>query len=138
MKVYVAAPWVCKDKARNVGRLLTAAGFEITEEWWDHPEVPGYLKDATNPELRGQAINDIHGVVKADLFILLNLQVSEGKAVETGMAILLGLPIILYGGKSNLFHYCDEVYEVDSISQILALAKSFRVMNYHGKQTVIE
>ena len=126
MRVYIAAPWICKDAARDAAVLFSDAGFVITKRWWDHREVPGYLEhDDHIEELRQQAREDFEGVLTADLFVLLNLSKSEGKAVETGIALTWGIPIILVGGKSNLFHYTPNIDEARSVEHAIEIAESY-------------
>ena len=122
MKVYVAAPWINKDEARAAAERLEAAGHTITKRWWEHREVPGYLTDdhSNDAELTQQAIEDVDGVLASHVFVLLNLGKSEGKAVETGIAIMQNLPIFVIGGKSNLFHYFPGVREVDTLDDVIA------------------
>lgn len=123
MRIYLAAPWTHRDTAREVARDLVGAGHSITTRWWEHREVPGYLSSSCPEEefaeLAEQAMLDLDGVAHADVFVLLNTGVSEGKAVEMGVAIASGVPIILVGTRSNLFHYTDVVEVVDGIDQLL-------------------
>lgn len=109
MRIYIAAPWTHKTDAARVASLLETAGHTITKRWWEHCEVPGYLTadHSNDDELTEQALQDIDGVLTADVFVLLNYEKSEGKAVETGIALAVGIPIIVVGGRSNLFHYLD-------------------------------
>ncbi len=121
MRIYVAGPWTQKTEAKRYADALEAAGHTITKKWWDHREVPGYLTpDISLDELRElaqQAKEDMEGVLTADAFVLLNLEKSEGKSVETGMAIVSAAffangvthggvgRFVLVGTQSNLFHY---------------------------------
>lgn len=127
MKIYIAAPWVRKSEAIMAAWDFEQAGFTITKRWWEHREVPGYLvNDHDNAELRQQADEDMRGVHIADLFVLLNYEKSEGKAVETGFALAAGIPILLVGGKSNLFHYSAGVTEAGSVGEAVEMAKVLR------------
>lgn len=139
MRIYVAAPWTHKLEARVLADVLEAAGHTLTKKWWEHREVPGYLRrDITqeaHDELTVQALEDLQGVADADAFILLNLEKSEGKAVETGVALTaytlrlsladLGIEgegptrFILIGGKSNLFHYLPVWEEYTNVESML-------------------
>lgn len=137
MRVYVAAPWTHKAEAKRYADALGAAGHEITKKWWEHREVPGYLDPAIGiperKELEQQAAEDLAGVLAADAFLLLNLEKSEGKAVETGIAILAMIcriagqagtgptTHILVGGKSNLFHYFPLWEDATSLADVIAL-----------------
>src|SRR4051812_45878131 len=121
MRIYVASPWTRKADAKLYADALEAAGHTITKKWWEHREVPGYLDPAIGQEelaeLAQQAKEDMRGVLTADALVLLNLEKSEGKSVETGLAFASAAMwgngftqtgvgrFILVGGKSNLFHY---------------------------------
>lgn len=109
MKIYIAAPWTEKAEAARVAGLLESAGHSITKKWWEHREVPSYLTGFEGEdfgELTQQAVEDISGVERADVFLLLNSSQSEGKAVETGIAIQCDWILrVLVGKRSNLFHY---------------------------------
>lgn len=121
-RVYIAAPWVSKDVARIAGAAFEQAGFEITKKWWEHRDVD--MEDSESAqELYEQADEDITGVLSADVFVLLNLGKSEGKAVETGIALSEGLPMILVGKRSNLFHFLPCWTIVDTINQAIEEAK---------------
>ncbi len=106
LRIYLAAPWANRDNARGFGERLEAAGFAITEKWWDQTPTDDH------DELAVQATKDVMGVAQADLFIVLQLGQSEGKAVETGMAMAWAKPIIVVNplgapavGSGNIFHH---------------------------------
>ena len=113
MNVYVAAPWVDRQAAREAGELVEKAGHTVTEKWWDHPDT------SDHDELVEQAKADVVGVLGADLFLLLNTRTSEGKAVETGIAIMCCIPIAVVGERSNLFHHLDDVQLFGSVQEVL-------------------
>lgn len=88
-KIYVAGPWDFRNKAKEVADKFEAAGHEITHKWWLHDAGVGGLADTEYH--RQCAINDVNGVLNADVFYLLNLQErgkeTSGKAVELGLAL---------------------------------------------------
>lgn len=105
MRIYVAAPWLRKPDAIAFANRLRALGHEITSRWFEHEGDPN---DSTGAkidieEIRQQAQQDIEDVRRAEAIIVLNLQKSEGKAVETGIAITSGIPVISVGSRSNIF-----------------------------------
>lgn len=114
MRIYLAAPWVDKESARSASMQLEQDGHEISEKWWEHPEVVAYPQVAVGQaleELQQQAAKDIMGVMSADVVVVLQTSKSEGKAVEQGIAIAMGVPIIVVsssGERGNLFHYLPE------------------------------
>lgn len=103
MKVYIAAPWVEKARAIEVGERFKAEGHTVTSRWFHHE---GQANDSTgknspNWRIVKQANEDIKDVLKADALVVLNLQKSEGKAVETGIAIARGIPVISVGPRGE-------------------------------------
>lgn len=105
MKVYVAAPWVRKDDARRFAAKLTAIGIDVTSRWFNHK---GSATDSTGiaspiDEIRHQAHEDIADVRRADMFVVLNLERSEGKAFETAIAYSSSIPIMSVGPRGNIF-----------------------------------
>lgn len=123
MKVYLAAPWVERESLPAIARVFEGAGHTITERWWEHDDVPGYPNNTTeadDKELANQAIKDFQGVLTADVMVLINSAKSEGKAVETGIAIAAGMPVIVVGVKSNIFHWMlPEEYVVGTVAEAL-------------------
>jgi nucleoside 2-deoxyribosyltransferase len=124
MKVYIAAPWVRRTEAIEVGKQFTAAGHEVTSRWFFHevvgdPQDSSGLSSPRQDSIRAQAQEDINDVRRADALVVLNLQKSEGKAVETGIAISAGIPVISIGTRSNIFQSLG--YEVPTVDDALTL-----------------
>ena len=122
MRIYVAAPWVHRDQARSLAALLKHHGHTITHEWWD---IEGEFDDAS--KMQACAIADLEGVYNADQVVLLDSAKSEGKAVEQGIAIACGIPILAIGTlgqhSQNVFHHLPDYQWVDSISAALEVLK---------------
>lgn len=118
MKIYLAAPWRHREVARTTAAELTKAGHTITEPWWNHRDVNGLPEHAD--ELRNQAWHDIQGVLTADRFVLLDIELSEGKAWEQGLAWARKIPIIAVGepGRS-VFHFLPQYTWVRTIEELL-------------------
>jgi nucleoside 2-deoxyribosyltransferase len=127
MRIYLAAPWVRKHEAEMAAVVIESAGHTLTKRWWEHREVPGYggtreCAQADREELQQQAYEDWKGVETADAMIVLNLEKSEGKAVEQGFALAYGVRLIVVGDSLlNLFQYLPGVDRVDTVEQALAL-----------------
>lgn len=121
MKIYLAAPWIDKDKMAEVSKPFEDAGHKITWHWW---QVPGAPEDGTrNAYLTQEAENDADGVFRADVLVLLNTARSEGKAVEQGLAIAWSKPIIAVGKRGehslNVFHYLPEYKWVPTVQDAI-------------------
>lgn len=99
---YIAGPWSDRVAAEGIAKRFADAGIPVTHPWW---HLEGEEDDHTY--LRECAMNDIEGVVEADVLVVLNSAMSEGKAVETGIAIILMKPIIIIGERSNIFHHLN-------------------------------
>lgn len=141
-RIYIAAPWAQRDYAREVAAAFVDAGFQITEEWWNHKDVPAtinsteHLKqesdalstEALRAELLSQAEKDFDGILTADLFVLLNTQPrgqeTSGKAVETGIALMCCLPIVAVGEPSNVFHVMDDFTWVTNIEEAIKVCQN--------------
>lgn len=119
MLIYVAAPWVRRADARHVTRQLQQAGHLVTSHWV-------HLTDeATDPDTsRAEALKDLSDLERADALVCLNLEVSEGKAVETGVALALGRPVYLVGAPSNIFHHLPQVRVVESVDALLPVLRA--------------
>jgi hypothetical protein len=124
MRVYIAAPWARKPEAIEVGKQFEAAGHIITSRWFDHP---GSLADSTGvtyplETIRAQAAEDVFDVLSSEALVVLNLQKSEGKAVETGIALMAQLPVISVGPRSHIFQTLG--YEVETVEGALEVLNS--------------
>ncbi len=123
MRVYLAGPWAERTSMPRAAAQLELAGHSVTHRWWEFEDDPvdGYPSNKDSDALTNHAINDFIGVVTADVVVLVNSAMSEGKAVETGIAIAGNKPIVLVGVRSNLFHYLPNVHIVDSVDAAVEL-----------------
>lgn len=130
MKIYVAAPWAAKDDARRAAELVLTAGHEVVSSWIDEEDRDygpvGYYGDTDHrgtphgTDLAERAVQDLDDLQKAEVFLLLNTQKSEGKTVETGVAIWEGMPILAVGKPTNVFHYLDTITWFDTVEDAIA------------------
>jgi hypothetical protein len=126
MRVYIAAPWARKPEAIAVGELFKAAGHVVTSRWFAHP---GSLADSTGnacplADIQRQASEDIVDVLTSEALVVLNLEKSEGKAFETGIAFLAQIPIISVGPRLHIFQSLGT--EVDTVEAAIAVVNSLR------------
>lgn len=121
MKLYIAGPFADRALMPAIATQCEAAGHAITERWWDHEDYPGstYPSNTDDPFYEERAVADFLGVIGADAIIVLNSSKSEGKAVETGIALPFFKPVMLVGVRTNLFHYLPNVYPVGSVEEAL-------------------
>ncbi len=113
-KIYVAAPWKHKETAKLAANHLIAQGYNVVSRWlWQHD-------DTTDPaKLREEAIHDMEDVEACDIFVILNLCPSQGKATELGMAYILEKPIFLVGPRSgNIFYHLPAIMQVEHYTDL--------------------
>lgn len=123
-KVYVAAPWARKDRAKEVKYQLEQAGFNVVSKWIDFEADPTIVYDYPEQIMETEAQKDIADLNCAEVVLYLNLQKSEGKATELGYALAKGLPCYIIGGKqNNVFLHLDPGYginHIDSVEEFIA------------------
>lgn len=121
MRVYVAGPWRRRTEVAQAAEQIHAAGHIITHPWWEHEDVPldWGLHEKYRRELATQARKDFQAVEGAEVVVVMNLEQSEGKAVEQGIALALEIPIIVVGAPVlNIFQYL--FVQVDTLEDALA------------------
>lgn len=105
MKIYIAAPWIHRDTMPAIATELESYGATITHKWWETESD----KVRTVEDHQWNAYQDKVGVQTADAVLVINSASSEGKAVEQGIALGLGIPIFIVGTRGehskNIFHY---------------------------------
>lgn len=126
---YLAAPFGCKDEAR-AARLLIAEqlGWVCTSRWIDNHVSP--LQELDISVARQESEIDLEDVIEADIMVLLNLQMSEGKMFEAGYAFAFDTPIALIGKPTSIFHHLDGVGIFDSVEDFV---KAYQVVNEEGE-----
>jgi nucleoside 2-deoxyribosyltransferase len=114
--IYIAAPFIKKYEARQVRQELRMAGFDTCSAWLDQPDEP--YEVASNIS---RAMRDVEEVESCSVFLFLNLAMSEGKATELGMALMLGKPIFCIGGKErNVFLHLPQITHVLDVTEFIA------------------
>lgn len=133
-RIYIAAPWVERQNVPVIAEKLEDNGYTITHKWW---LFEGEEEDTSEGFRRKCAKQDVWGVRTADAVLLINSAKSEGKAVEQGLAIAYGLPIVTIGVRGgvskNVFHYMNNYIWVDTLAEaLLELEELF----YDGAESV--
>jgi hypothetical protein len=121
MKIYIAAPWKCREQARAAADFLKANGHVITSRWLiEHG-------DTSDPRaLQTEALADMEDVRHCETLILLNLMPSRGKETELGLAYawgkyLIGVGEKTSGGTSNVFYHIPSMHWVPQLEDVLEL-----------------
>ncbi len=113
MKVYIAAPYPLRSEARDLGLTLRNLGHHVTSRW--------LLKDDDSSDATAQM--DLDDVDRADVLLL--WQPGEwankgtgGRHVEFGYALAIGKPVVVFGSKTNVFHYLDRVRVTERLEDL--------------------
>lgn len=133
MNIYIAGPWKEREGAKALAAFLQLNGHDITHDWWEH-DVP----DMDPENLKDCALKDIIGVCSADVLVVIDTKVSEGKASEQGMALAMSIPIIVIHKEGdrdkpfhNVFHYLPDITHTYTILELLeALQGAERMIDY--------
>lgn len=99
--VYIATAFQLIDEARRLRTVLEQDGIEVTSRWIDI-NGPAYQQQ----ELADMDISD---VMRAQAVVFINPlgyknSGTGGRHFETGMAFMRGMPIFIYGERTNVFH----------------------------------
>lgn len=130
MKVYLAAPYALRDLLRqSYLPMLLDAGHESTTSWLAEA-VPissgttGSAPSIADEQARQHVEQDMIDVERSDALVVVTWQQaalldpravahpnSGGRHVETGMALSLGTPVVVWGpGPENIFHRGPNAY----------------------------
>lgn len=128
MKLYLAGMFSTIKLRKQQAAELRAVGIEVTSRWIDE-SVPHTveIKDVPEVYLQETSIVDLADIDSADALVsfvpsaqeLVDATVSAstrgGRHVEFGYAIGKGKPIIVVGGRENVFHYLPESYNIKHV-----------------------
>jgi len=124
MKIYVAA---CKqDKAQMMASTLDNNGFDIVSTWVY--KVFKRTADYTEEEREAIAVRDTEEVKKADAMVLISDDeyYAGGKFVEAGVALGLGIPILVLGRRENILLWHKDVQLFNTREEVLAELQRLR------------
>lgn len=120
-KVYLAARYSRHDEMQGVRDVLSAAfGIEVTSRWIDcHTDVVGDFTSSFTPEFLAEhpekcaplGQHDIDDLLAADTCISFTSGGGGkgGRHVEFGVALALGLRLIVVGPREHIFHTLPQV-----------------------------
>jgi nucleoside 2-deoxyribosyltransferase len=120
MKVYLAAPYACRDGLRGLAAELVKIGMSVTSSWLTEKQAidagtVGAAADLADAQVRHHVQTDFRDIERADVLVAFtgaaavrfnasNVSHSGGRHVETGYALALGKPVIVIGPPENVFH----------------------------------
>lgn len=126
MKVYLAAAFSRQEEIARIADRLNDKGIEITSRWLH-----------VKKERLENAFMDVEDVRRADILVrftdnygsipMMNSHghdwvparfISGARHFETGLAWERGIPIIVVGGKQNIFDEFPNITHVDSVDEL--------------------
>lgn len=120
LRIYLAARYARKGELQSYSKDLEAAGAELSCRWLanDNPALNG---SHLEPALRGGelAAMDLEDLRLADVCIAFTEEPDSpqgrgGRHTELGIAIGLGLRIVLIGPREHVFHCLPEIEHYQS------------------------
>lgn len=114
MKIYIAAPYPLREEARRIMILLESAGHHVTSRWIVEDQVGMSHEHATH---------DLEDVARADLLLAVHQEAwhnrgTGGRHVEFGYALALGIPVVLWGQRTNNFHHLNHVRVIERLEDL--------------------
>jgi nucleoside 2-deoxyribosyltransferase len=115
MTFYLAAPYPQHDTARELRAALQAHGHVCTARWLDAPS-----------DLNAEwALNDLADLDAAAVLVALNDAEwanvgTGGRHTELGYALARGIPVVLVGERTQIFHHHPAVRLVPHDAPVIA------------------
>jgi len=105
VRVYIASRGEDQAVSADIRAQLSLAGIESTAQWIDQ---------SLTSESHDEAEMDILDVRRADVLVLVkpassHRRTTGGHHVETGVALGMGMPVVLLGERENVFHHHQTV-----------------------------
>lgn len=120
MKIYIAAPYPCREEAQRWATLLQEAGHIVTARW-----VTAEGEDSKDPEDQAHyAKVDIEDIHKASRLLIMtgyrgDRSWTGGRHWETGYAYAMDVSITVIGPKESVFHHLSSVTQYDTIEEFI-------------------
>lgn len=133
--IYLAGPWAQRQVVQGARLQLQAAGINVNAQWLDVEMKEGAgdtaeSQAAAGYDMAAEANRDLEDINKSDAMVVMNLEKSEGKAVEQGIAIERNMPVIVVGKRTNVFQYLPQVTVVDNLYD--AIGKVYELYERRG------
>jgi len=142
LKVCISGRYQDREELKEFAKHLEACGdYKVISSWLKEDYPPNIaMKDLTPHEMHLMAEKDIDEIQDADLMVFFSesdtaLTSRNERLVELGVALSIGMNIIVVGPPENIFCYCDGVKlyptKVDALQALLkrSLANALAVGN---------
>lgn len=122
-QVYVAASFAEIVKARALALQLAEHGIGCTASWLSEDE-DSLLVTTPDTLKRELAMQDLRDIEACDALVLIAPGSARGGChVETGYALGLGKPVVIYGARTNVFHYLPQTWQADTFPGLVQALK---------------
>ena len=120
MRIYVSASYPRIEEARKVASALNALGHEVTSKWLES-KASIYRADSWLAERQAAAKMDLEDVSHAEAMVVLtgDTLTKGGRHGEVGMAVAMGMPVMLIGPREMVFHYHPCIVVADQMIDIV-------------------
>lgn len=129
MRVYLASAWSRQHELREIAQELEAIGVEITSRWLYEKEAP--RSEDRERHLRETAFIDIQDVRRSDMLVRFTDPVTQNGSIaapvglvsgarmfEFGLAWGAGIPVVVVGGKQNVFDRLPNVIHLKDVEEL--------------------
>jgi nucleoside 2-deoxyribosyltransferase len=128
MKIYTAAAWGRRDEIKKIAAELEKLHVTITARWLNEPIPP--QGSSVDKWRRETALVDIADIREADVLVrfsdadeakfplVSSSLISSARMFECGFAWGLGKPIVVVGGRQNVFDYLPNVTHVKDVDEL--------------------
>ncbi len=117
--IYLAARFERQHEMRGYRRVLNSLGYSVSSRWLDQISADGALGPI---EKRNCAQVDLQDIRESDTLILFTSDLHGGYStaahkVEFGIAIAMGMRLIVIGQYENVFCHLPKVHQFDSFKE---------------------
>ena len=126
MKIYLAAAFSRQEEIKQVALRLESKGLEITSRWLDvkKERLENAFMDVEDVRRSDFLVRFTDDMFHSDVWSSNNEAyvparlISGARHFETGLAWERGIPIIVVGGKQNIFDEFPNITHVSSVSEL--------------------
>ncbi len=122
MRIYIAASFANRERARDIRFDLSLLGIQSTATWIDTHLTE---MEALTPERKGrEALDDFYDIERSHGLLCIHdpavPSTSGGYYFEMGYALAIGLPVWLLGPQTSVFHFHPRVRQIETLDEITA------------------
>jgi hypothetical protein len=118
VRIYLSAPFGAILSMRTIKQEIEKLGpYQVVSTWINENPDPKVA-----PPSEAKALRDLEELSHADMLIkfpkLPGQGATSGKNQEMGVAIAMGLEILVVGGKEGIFDWLSDIRHFDSVKEL--------------------